>query len=166
MLNKIVNIVLLIACLCFIVSGSVYVTKEVQRRQAVASSPRIEIGQTLSVPETLGKTTLIMELWDKCPHCVANEPLYRKLSSLRQISDGSVQVVAVVQAETEQTAKDFMAKSSIPGKLVISLPGQKLPLPWIGTPTLLLLDTTGKVVRKWYGELTEAEAQEFLSNFQ
>ena len=163
MFDKFVNAVFLIACLCVIVSGSMYVTKEVRMRRAMASRQHIDVGQTLNVPEALGKTTLMMELSDTCPHCIANQPLYRELSALPQVSNGKVQVATVMTAKKQQDAQNFATRNGIPGKLLVGEPGHKFSFPLVATPTILMLDKTGKVLHKWVGELHGKNQQDFLN---
>ena len=121
MLDKIANFLLIVACIMVIAVGVLYIHKEIKVRQLLARMPKpIKVGQTVKIPEAPGKTTLVLELSPTCPHCVANAPLYRQLSTLPQIREGKVQVIIAMAAIDQQAAQAFVDRDGIPGKLIVA----------------------------------------------
>ena len=145
-------------------TGGLYISKEIKVRQFVAHMPKpITVGQSVKIAGVSGKTTLVLELSPTCPHCLANEPLYRQLSALPQIRDGNVQVVVAIATRDRQLAQAFVDRDGIPGFLIVADGGDKFPFYFYSTPTILLLDPNGVVVGVWIGELHGDEARKFVA---
>jgi hypothetical protein len=113
----------------------------------------VRIGQLVNIPEVRGRATLLLELSPSCPHCVANEQLYKRLKDLPQIRSGRVQIVIAMASPDPEPAQVFVDRDSIPGRLIVANGADNFTFPFYVTPTLLLLDQEGKIVKMWVGEL-------------
>jgi hypothetical protein len=168
MLNKLINVLLVLSCSMVLVTGGVYLHNELISPPTVhlqVPPAALSVGKTLNIPQAAGKTTLVLGLSPTCPHCRANESIYRQLGGLPKIRSGKVQVLTVMIAKDQQSAQAFVDRDGIPGKLIVNTGSDKLSFPLYGTPTILLLSPEGKVLNVWDGELQGKEAKHFLATF-
>lgn len=100
--------------------------------------------------------TLILYLSTKCHYCEASTPFYQKLAV--QLSQKIPIIAAFPQKEEE--ARTYLTERKITIARVISAP-QLLRIIQ-GTPTLMLVDKTGKVVDAWVGQLPPPIEQQVL----
>jgi len=164
MLNRILNAACISACLMMIVVGGVFVDKQLAERRGRSFVPRpIAAGQTIKLPIPAGgKPTLLLELSPTCSHCIANEPLYRRLSAMPQIRSGKVHVIIAMANGDQKAAQAFVDRDGIPGFLVmVPATGEPPPFPFYSTPTILLVGPDGKINEVWIGEL-HGDAEEKL----
>jgi|ERR1039458_3730814 hypothetical protein len=161
MLNKIVDAILVAACLMVLVVGGVLVDRQIKLRQLFGrQAQQVKVGQTVKIT---GETTLVLELSPTCHFCLASEPLYRQLSALPQIRAGKVRVVVAMLAKDRQSAQAFVDRDGIPGKLIVAEATEKFPFPFVSTPTMFLVDPRGVVVDVWKGEMHGDRVQEFIA---
>lgn len=169
MFNKIVNAVLLVACCVATLSGGLYAYKFYQDaavRSAIANAPHVAVGQIYHVADTGGKPSLILEVSPTCPHCIADREVYQQLSAAEEVRDGRVQVLTAILADDKlaKAAKDFVA--GIPGTVMQHKDPKEFPFPFSSTPTLFLLDGTGKVVKTWVGELQARDIKDLKESLK
>ncbi len=106
------------------------------------------------------RRTLVLALNSGCHYCQDSVPFYQRLAQAQQPSGGDVDIVAVFPNDAEavrQLAKDEgLVIHSVP-----EVPLEKLGI--VGFPTLLLVDSAGRVERSWVGLLTPRQELEVLS---
>jgi len=163
MRDKVVNGLFAIACLGVVLSASWYGYTQYENYYLARHIPSVKVGDLMRVKEATGRPTLLMEVSSTCPHCKANEPLYGQLRNLPKIQDGQVQLVVAMIAPEQKDAQDFMVRNSLPGKLIVESNYKKFGFTFFGTPTLALLDASGKVSKVWTGEIHEEKEKEFLA---
>jgi hypothetical protein len=94
--------------------------------------------------------TAVLVLSTRCPHCASGAAFYRRLREVRQRHSSSLNIIAVFPNEPHEVAR-FMdsAGLDVPAYSEVSLDA----LGVAATPTILLVDRAGKVVKRWVGEI-------------
>ena len=103
--------------------------------------------------------SLVLALHVGCPYCQESMPFYERLHALERSRDIGAHVVAVWPDDPA------LVKRSLPAGLsgVQVVPNVDLKrLGVIGTPTLFLVDNTGRVERVWEGELSPTQENDVL----
>ena len=129
--------------------------------------PRLEsdiVGQRINAakldPDLAGHPGLILALRSDCPFCQQSMPFCRRL--LARDRAGARIVVAAPPRDTG--IGDYLAAESVaPDSVVFPAPGA-LPVP--GTPTLLLVDSSGLVTHAWIGLLNADREREVFDALQ
>jgi hypothetical protein len=101
--------------------------------------------------------TLVMVISTRCHFCRDSEPFYKELA---EKSGSRVKLVAVLpqpQAEAELYVRQAIA----PSIQVVSMRIDSLGV--TGTPTLLLIDGSGRVQKAWVGKLDASSQQQVQS---
>lgn len=99
--------------------------------------------------------TLILAIRRGCHFCEDSLPFYRKLGELQKSDKLSANVLAVMPDDPE-SGSEFLRKNdvAVPGVFNLSLDALDVS----GTPTLLLVNASGRVQKAWIGRLSpEAE---------
>lgn len=106
--------------------------------------------------------TILLALSNKCHFCTESAPFYQRLSSeLAQRSD--VKLLAVFPQDSNE-AKQYLSGLGIQIANV-----QQATLDSIGvrgTPTLMIVDASGKVKQAWVGKLSPAKESEVLTRLK
>jgi hypothetical protein len=84
-------------------------------------------------------------------------PFYKELAAKAQ---GKVDLVAVLPQPMEE-AQAFLKKAEVPTNRVVSTNLSAIGVS--GTPTILLVDSRGKVQEEWKGLLTDQRKQQLLT---
>lgn len=98
------------------------------------------------------KGTLLLVLSTRCQHCRDSVPFYRKVVGLGRTSRLDAGLVAVF-AEPSNVAKEFLDAAQLEVPFVASADFNGLRVS--GTPTVILVDSTGRVARAWTGRLSQ-----------
>ncbi|QNI37400.1 TlpA family protein disulfide reductase [Edaphobacter albus] len=97
--------------------------------------------------------TLILFISTDCQYCIASTPFYKRLVQAHP----KTPIIAAFP-QKEDVAREYLAKHQIPISEVISAP--QLLQETTGTPTLMLVDKTGKVKNAWVGRLSPTTEKE------
>ncbi len=99
--------------------------------------------------------TLVVAISSSCHFCVASTPFYSELTR-------SAHVIPIVVAmpETQPAAIAFLRVHAIRPNDTVSVPLPSIDV--AGTPTLLLVSSTGTITKSWVGELSRAQQQQVL----
>jgi thioredoxin-related protein len=104
---------------------------------------------------------LVVAVSPTCHFCNDSMPFYKRLIDERNQKGSQVKFVAAVpneQAKAEESQK-FASAGAQPDSMVnLDFASVKVP----GTPTLLLVDNTGKVLDVWVGKQDEKGEQDIL----
>ena len=107
--------------------------------------------------------TLVLAIRKGCHYCDESMPFYKRLADLEKEQKLHAHLLAVMPDDQISSAGIF----SSAGIKVDGVFGQQLEsLNVSGTPTLLLLDTRGRVERAWVGELSSQGEQEVVAAAQ
>jgi hypothetical protein len=95
--------------------------------------------------------TLVLAIRTGCPYCEASLPFYRQLAEQEKSNTLHAHVL-VVMPNGASLGGRFLSKDDVEAQVIF---GQKLgALKVLGTPTVLLLDSSGRIERAWIGQLT------------
>lgn len=138
-----------------ILTGSAYTPTHPSKRQSRDSEEGGVIGQTLpplsgyrwsSYPETL-----VIAVRRGCPYCDASLPFYRQLGQQQKTNMLRAHVL-LVMPDDASFGSSLLRKADVD---IQGIFGQGLDtLKVSGTPTVLLIDSNGRIEREWVGELT------------
>jgi len=101
--------------------------------------------------------TLLMVLQKGCVYCEASAPFYRKLHDERK--GEQPRMLAVIPGEQADSAH-YLSERGIPSDRVINASLADVNVS--GTPTLLLIDQAGHVLRVWVGKLDENRERDVM----
>ena len=122
----------------------------------------LQKGQVLalsSIDYRTTRKTLVAVLSTKCNYCNESLPFYRRLLEMQQTAQQATRIVAVFpNPQTEVNRYKQQNQLNLE-----SLPAVNYStLGVTGTPTLVLVDSTGRIVDFWVGKLSEVEQQEVI----
>jgi hypothetical protein len=101
--------------------------------------------------------TLILALRKGCEFCEASMPFYRRLSAIEHEGKASAHLLAIMP-DNKTSGSEVLRTAGIEIESVFEQPLKSIQV--LGTPTLLLLDASGKVEKAWVGQLSpDGEAE-------
>jgi len=161
LLETLTNVALLIACVA--VTG-LAITRYVSTSNAdVASSAafRHSEGEVVRPPEPVTfashERTALLFLSSQCRFCTESMPFYAELSKVRR--SGQLQLVAAGYEEQRSLA-EYVAAHGVAVDHAVSIEPGHFKFP--GTPSIVLVDSSGRVLGQWNGALRGRE-EEVLS---
>jgi hypothetical protein len=101
--------------------------------------------------------TLVIALKIGCTYCEQSMPFYRKLSEM----EANTQLV-VVFPDKKEAVENYLAMHKLRIRAISGLPLKSLKVG--GTPTLILLDGNGRVLRSWAGLLSARGEEDVLKH--
>jgi thioredoxin-related protein len=172
-LDTAANIAIIVVCaFAAVVLGFQLRDRLAQRSQPGGDMPKIEKGekyaQLKDVVPAGANRALVVAVQPGCHYCNDSMPFYKKLLDERNQKGSAVKFVAAVpNAEKPEDAQKmvsaesekFAAVGAQPDKMVnLDFSAIKVP----GTPTLVLVDNSGKVLNVWVGKLDGDGEKEVL----
>ena len=147
-----------------ILIGESYTPVQTSKRQAHGSEEVGPAGQTIApLPGYRWSSypkTLVIAIRRGCPFCDASLPFYRQLGE-QERSNVLRAHVLVVMPNDVSSGSGFLRKDDVE---VQGIFGQNLDaLRVSGTPTVLLLDSSGRIERAWIGQLTPRGEKEVMN---
>jgi hypothetical protein len=128
---------------------------QTSKRQTHGSDGLGGVGQTLApLPGYMWSSspkTLVIAIRKGCPYCDASMPFYKQLGEQEKSNVLHAHVLVVMPNDASYGSR-LLEKNDVE---VQGIFGQKLAaLNVSGTPTVLLLDSSGRIEREWIGQLT------------
>jgi hypothetical protein len=105
-----------------------------------------------------GDQTLVLALSKGCHFCSDSAPFYQKIAAMAKRSS-SLQVVAVLP-QGEEDSRDYLSSLGVSIENVKQASFDTLGVG--ATPTLILVDAQGRVIRSWVGELSPDDERRVL----
>lgn len=102
--------------------------------------------------------TLIIALNSKCGYCSASIPFYNRITE--SLRDSAVRTVAVFPNQ-DKDAQQYVGEKGFKIDSVVT--GDFHALKIRSTPTLILVDNSGKILDFWIGRLNNDKEQEVLN---
>lgn len=118
---------------------------------------RVAITKGTLFPEIAGvdykqnPRTLILALNVDCRYCTRSVPFYNSLAEARQENSGQVNIVAAFINKDAGLVKSYSNEKQLSVQTIAGVDLDKLGVHT--TPTLILVDSAGKVLDSWRGEL-------------
>jgi hypothetical protein len=107
--------------------------------------------------------TLVLALRAGCHFCEESMPFYRRLSDLSRNHQTATALLAIFP-DKQATVEEIVKKNRLDIQFSPDVSLQSLNV--TGTPTLLLVDSRGKVNKAWVGALSQAREDEVLKAIQ
>ena len=156
-LDRITNIAVLIAVVVFLFSmgRNEYARRNIPKQMTAKDF----VGKTVKLPGinfSPEHNSLILALSTACHFCQQSLPFYQELTAK---ANGQLDVIGLFP-QPEAEAKKFFDDAHVRATQVVSA-----GLDVIGvsaTPTLLLVDSKGKVIDAWMGELDDKGRQQLV----
>ena len=98
--------------------------------------------------------TLVLALRKNCQYCEASMPFYKRLSSLEREGRLCVHLLAIMP-DSRAAGNEALQASGVEIQGVFEEPLASIQV--LGTPTLLLLNASGRVEKAWVGQLSADE---------
>jgi hypothetical protein len=107
--------------------------------------------------------TLVLVLRKGCHYCEESMPFYRRLAQMNEGKKLKANLVAVFPDNHADVA-DMVKTQSLSVETVPGVPLKSLRVP--GTPTIILADSSGRVIQDWVGELTDQQEKQLLDTLE
>lgn len=107
--------------------------------------------------------TLVLAISTRCHYCTESAPFYRKLAGEVK-GRNDLRMVAVFPKESPTESQQYLSKLSVPISDVEQASLGSLGVR--GTPTLILVDRNGAVLKSWVGELKPERQEEVLKSIK
>ncbi|HEV2853961.1 MAG TPA: hypothetical protein VHC97_14265 [Thermoanaerobaculia bacterium] len=161
-LDTLANIAIIVVCA---IAAFVLIRNQFFPPRPPGAPPQVEKGeqfeQLKAVVPAGSQRALVVAVSPTCHFCNDSMPFYKRLIDERNQKGSQVKFVAAVpneQAKAEESQK-FASAGAQPDSMVnLDFASVKVP----GTPTLLLVDNTGKVLDVWVGKQDEKGEQDIL----
>ncbi len=134
--------------------------QEFQRHAESIKPATALVGQTITLSGVqFGQQskTLVLAISTNCHFCRDSEPFYKDLVARSQ---GRVKIVAVLPESLDE-AEPYIRRTIAPSIQVVSSRLDSIGV--TGTPTLMLIDSSGKVQQAWVGKLDDKGRQQVQS---
>ena len=129
------------------------------------SKNRIQVGAVFptfsNVSYSQSPKTLILALSVSCRFCISSLPFYQSLTNTQRENNNSFQIVAIFLDKDRDLVNRFVEQKNLPVSAVSSVDFSSLKITL--TPTLVLVDSAGKVLNSWVGRLTEDQEKDVFS---
>ena len=144
------------------------VTEQIAARPQTAqvstnnTRPRIQIGAKLpleGVDWATNQKTLVVALSDKCHFCTDSANFYQRLSQ----DHGSAALIAVLPQPVDES-KQYLSQLKVMISDVRQVPLTSLAV--TATPTLILVDKDGTVLKSWVGKLKPEREAEVIARLR
>jgi hypothetical protein len=148
MFGRVVDVVMAAACVTI---AAVMLSEWVDRSSGTELSPSEMISVGTRIPSLPGISfreaarTLVIVTQSSCQYCEKSAGFWRRLVIARDEKRSPLRILAV-SGENVDTTRAFFAEHDVRADAFVSF-----VLPVRGTPTLILIDSTGVVRRNWMG---------------
>lgn len=159
-LELITNIsVIVLAALFLLVFISIELRRSLRARVELGLISGRIIDQPELTADALTEQILLIAMTLDCEPCVESAPFYREIARRSRVS-GRIDVIALFPTGTGQLT-EFLNSHQLPLETVKTANFDEIRLST--TPTLILLDRSGKIVDFWIGKLSEEDEQHVLN---
>jgi hypothetical protein len=131
------------------------------RTPIIPSNKTSLVGTKLSLSSidfSQANRTILLALNTGCVFCTASAPFYQKLT--QSASNSPIKLIAIMPQDIDTSTKYLNDLHVSPHQIV------QIPLGTIGvtgTPTILVVDKSGLVLKAWRGKLTSTQESEVLN---
>lgn len=162
-LETVVNIAVLVAALMVVA----FFVDLFMARNSGAPNPGVSPGTLLALPLSYDfaskERTLILALQEGCSYCEESMPFYRELSAIVTPDCSDVGIVAALP-HPRLASDSLLARYGLDLPRLTDVSLESLGVP--GTPTLMLVDPSGKVLDVWVGRLSREREREVMAALQ
>ena len=161
-LDTAANIAIILVCA---VAALVLVRNQFFPPRPPGAPPQVEKGEQFAalkgaVPEGATRA-LVVAVSPTCHFCNDSLPFYKRLVDERNQKGSAVKFVAAVPTDDAKAPEsDKFVNAGVKPDNVVHIDFSSIKVP--GTPTLMLVDNTGKVLNVWVGKLDDGGEKEVL----
>lgn len=122
------------------------------------------VGETVSLPGiqwSKSERNLVLALSTNCHFCTDSAEFYQQL--IPSAAKAGVRVVAVLPQPIPDTSS-YLGKLHVSVQDVVQSP--LIAVEVSGTPTILMIDGTGKIRKAWVGKLTPDQEQQVIADLR
>lgn len=157
-LETLTNIAILVVCclLTFVLAKQYLLPR-------AASTRQVMVGQTLPATDVdwrSAEKNVVLVLQRGCKYCAESAEFYRRLSAEAR-TRSRIRMIAILPQSPGEAA-DYLAGLGVTVDTVLQRKLSAIPV--AGTPTLLFVDNTGKIIRVYLGLLSPQKELEVLAN--
>jgi len=153
------NSAVLVLCLLI---GSVLIRNWLVAPPSSQSSRQIVIGSKLDITGVAWASepkTIVLGLSTQCHFCSESTPFYARL--MKAASEKHRRTIAVFPQNADESSK-YLSSKQLQFDKVVSAPLDSIHVN--GTPTLLIVDSSGKIRSAWVGKLQRQSEDEILAS--
>jgi hypothetical protein len=134
-----------------------------QRREMPPLTKGMTVAPVAGTDFSSRDDTVVLFVQSKCRFCTESMPFYSKLTqSIRAARDGRTQFV-FVSYEPVQTTSDYLRQHEVVTDSLHVNQSSFERFPFVvSTPTLVIVDKTGRLVSGWRGRLDESTQNEVI----
>lgn len=155
--ERLVNLCIVGAGILFLISLTVFVLRN--RSSTHFNAAAIAPGTKLNLRDqsfVIRKQTLVLVLSTDCEYCTASAPFYRRLAAETADKTGLV----VITAQSPKETREYLDRLGISVNDVRQVVPSSIEVK--ATPSLVLIDSQGIVIRSWQGQLPPEVENEVL----
>ncbi len=104
--------------------------------------------------------SVVIALTSECHFCHESLSFYRQLAALESKAPGQFQIVAV-SPESKEITQKYLADNQVPTDGIESIPLSTISVS--GTPTVFIVDSTGKIRKTFVGKLPEDRQRDLIA---
>ena len=113
---------------------------------------------TSNIDWSKNEKNLVLVLSTQCKYCLESSDFYRRLTE-RASSIGSLRTIAILPQSHEESTRYLAEKNIAVNEVLMGNPSELLVR---GTPTLILVDKSGRALDIWVGKLPPEKETEVL----
>jgi len=151
------NVAVLVVC--FLLTVSLVRSTASGNVRAVSASPLV--GSKLNIGGAswgASRKTVVLAMSTECHFCKESTPFYKRLLS---VASSRHDRVMAAFPQSELVSKDYLEKEQLGVDEVKQIPLDSIRVS--GTPTLMIVDTSGTILKSWVGKLTPAAEAEVVN---
>ena len=162
-LERVSNIAVIVAAVFFIGVTALDRLKQPASANNGRDAGASLLNKTLNVPAAANRgteATLVLFFSKSCHYCAASMPFYRRLSGITKPTPGALKFIALSPKDTQHQGAEYLTQYSVQPDTVESADFMNLGV--FSTPTLALMDGTGRIRNVWVGLLDRQKEDEVL----
>ncbi len=121
------------------------------------------MGTVKGVDWTRFDRTLVLALKIGCHFCEESTPFYKKLVEMRNSGETDVHMAAVFP-DDDESVREYFTQRGLKMDAICGIPPAKINVS--GTPTLILVNREGRVIKTWVGKLSAGEEEQVTASIK
>lgn len=142
---------------------TVFARQMFKQEPSLQLQPGLQKGVTLRLePLTLKneqRQTLIVAMSTRCEYCTESIPFLNELAETQQKGNRQTTILAIFP-DSEKVVREYTQREQL--KLTALAPIDLKSFNVQGTPTIILVDSAGRVLDFWIGKLSSEEQQQVI----
>lgn len=162
-LERVSHVAFIVMCVAVTAVGVQRFSDARTTRDGTVAPAPFQPGTRLALPASLeaqgARGSVLLALSTNCQYCTASMPFYRRLRELDAVRAGALKL-AVISLQPETQMREYLRTHDAGVDTIVTFADSGISIR--GTPTLILVNARGEVVRSWTGQLRSDEEAEFV----